>query len=323
MPATIVHSYFANDVYDILPKSIKSKVSTSRLKMFGQSTDSLMFYNLFSLLPGKNIRKFSDFFHRNKSQEFFINLINYIKDNNLSNDDDVSSLLVGLICHYELDSAIHPYVFYKTGCFDKKNRASYKYNNVHEFMEVFLDNDMVRRRENTNPYKFNISKFCFDTRKFSDNLNNLIDNTFDVTFDLQNMSGIYYKSLKQMKSALHLFRRDPYGNKRNLYKIIDTFTSKKFFRFESISYYYPIKDRHNFLNSNHKLWRNPTTYGMTSNESFVDLYLKSIKIAKVMICASFDYIAGKEIELEKIFLNNSYVHGLDCNKEKELKYFEF
>ena len=56
MPATIVHSYFANDVYDILPKSIKSKVSTSRLKMFGQSTDSLMFYNLFSLLPGKNIR---------------------------------------------------------------------------------------------------------------------------------------------------------------------------------------------------------------------------------------------------------------------------
>ena len=43
MPGTIVHSYFANDVYDILPKSIKSKVSTSRLKMFGQSTDSLMF----------------------------------------------------------------------------------------------------------------------------------------------------------------------------------------------------------------------------------------------------------------------------------------
>lgn len=323
MPATITHAYFTQDVYEILPNSFKSKLNINRLKMFGQSMDSLMFYNLFSIYPGKKIRDFNRYFHRNKTQEYFINMINYIKDNNLSDDVDVNSFLVGSICHFVLDSTIHPFIIYKTGVMDKKKPSTYKYNNVHEFMEVFLDNDMVRRRENTNPYKFNISKFCFDTRKFSDNLNNLIDNTFDVTFDLQNMSGIYYKSLKQMKSALHLFRRDPYGNKRNLYKIIDTFTSKKFFRFESISYYYPIKDRHNFLNSNHKLWRNPTTYGMTSNESFVDLYLKSIKIAKVMICASFDYIAGKEIELEKIFLNNSYVHGLDCNKEKGLKYFEF
>ena len=46
MPATIVHSYFANDVYDILPKNIKERISPTRLKMFGQSTDSLVFYNL-------------------------------------------------------------------------------------------------------------------------------------------------------------------------------------------------------------------------------------------------------------------------------------
>ena len=30
-----------------------------------------------------------------------------------------------------------------------------------------------------------------------------------------------------------------------------------------------------------------------------------------------------QMQLEKIFLNNSYVHGLDCNLDKELKYFEF
>ena len=323
MPATIVHSYFANDVYDILPKSIKSKVSTSRLKMFGQSTDSLMFYNLFSLLPGKNIRKFSDFFHRNKSQEFFINLINYIKDNNLSNDDDVSSLLVGLICHYELDAAIHPYVFYKTGCFDKKNRASYKYNNVHAFMETFLDNDMVRRRENTNPYKFKIGKFCFDTKRFSSDLNNTLSYTFNKTFGIKDMDKIYYKSLKQMKNALVIFRRDPYGLKKFFYKLADTFTSRKTFRFEAISYYYPLNDRHNFLNEEHKTWRHPCIYKNTSKDSFLDLYLKALKSAKVSVCASFDYINGKDIELEKIFTNKSYVTGLDCDDKKELKYYEF
>ena len=50
MPASVTHAYFSNDVYDILPEKIKQKLSLSRMKMFGQSTDSLLFYHLFSLL---------------------------------------------------------------------------------------------------------------------------------------------------------------------------------------------------------------------------------------------------------------------------------
>lgn len=323
MPATIVHAYFARDVYDILPKNIKSRLDPNRLKMFGQSVDSLMFYNLFSVLPGAKIRDFSRYFHRNNSQGFFINLINYIKDNNLGNDIDTCSFLVGMICHYELDSTIHPYIFYKTGAFDKNKRETYKYNNVHAFMETFLDNDMVRRRENINPYKFRISDFCFDTRIFSKELASTIDYSFDKTFGLKNMGSIYYKSLRQMRWSLNTFRRDPYGNKKFLYKLIDTVTSKGTFRFEAVSYNYPLIDKHDFLNEDHKTWRNPCVYRMTSKESFLDLYLKSLKSAKILICASFDYINGKDMDLEKIFTNKSYVTGLDCNLNKELKYFEF
>ena len=97
MPATVVHAYFAQDLNDILPKEIKNKLDVNRLKTFGQSTDSLMFYNLFSILPGKNIRDFQKYFHTNKTQEFFINLINYIKENDYTEDIDVNSLLYILI----------------------------------------------------------------------------------------------------------------------------------------------------------------------------------------------------------------------------------
>ena len=79
MPATITHAYFAKDVFEILPNNIKNTIDCSRIKMFGQSMDALMFYNLFSILPGKKIRDFCGYFHRNNSQEYFINLINYIK----------------------------------------------------------------------------------------------------------------------------------------------------------------------------------------------------------------------------------------------------
>lgn len=323
MPATAVHAYFAQDLNDILPKEIKNKLDVDRLKTFGQSTDSLMFYNLFSILPGKNIRDFQKYFHTNKTQEFFINLINYIKENDYTEDIDVNSFLVGAICHYVLDSTVHPYIYYKTGYFNKNDKSTYKYNNVHTFMETFLDNDMIKRRESINPYKFNISKFSFDTSKFSNELNDTIKYTFKETFDVDNMDKIYYKSLKQMRNSIFIFRQDRYGIKKFFYKLADTFTSKRVFRFEAISYHYPLNDRHNFLNENHKLWRNPCDYSLTSEESFLDLYLRALKLAKVMICASFDYINGKDIELEKVFINKSYITGLDCELDKELKYFEF
>ena len=84
-----------------------------------------------------------------------------------------------------------------------------------------------------------------------------------------------------------------------------------------------MEDKHNFLNSNHREWRNPVVYDMTSTESFIDLYLKALKQAKVLVCASFDYINGKEIDLKTLYTNKSYITGLDCSEKQELKYFEF
>lgn len=322
MPATAAHAFFAKDVYDILPNDIKENLNVSRIKMFAQSTDSLMFYNLLSIIPGKKIRMFQKQFHRNQTQEFFINLLKYIKESE-KKDKDTLSFLYGFITHYALDSTIHPYIFYKTGYFDKSKPNSYKYNNIHTFMETFIDNDMIRRRYNINPYKFNFSKFCFDIKPFSNNLNQTINYTFYNTFKIKNMDKIYYKSLKQMNFFIKYFRQDKYGIKKNIYKFFDSFTSQRTFRLEALSYHYPLNDRHNFLNLNNKMWRNPTTYDLTSTESFVDLYLKAIKISKILICASFDYLNDKDIDLEKIFDNTSYVTGLNCESKKELKYFEF
>ncbi len=324
MPATITHAFFAKDVFDILPQDIKKRINPKRIKMFGQGMDSLMFYNLFSFQKGKDIRKFKDHFHDNNTREYFVNLLNYIRDNNYTSDYDVNSYVSGMICHYVLDSTVHPFVYYKTGYFEKHRPSTYKYNNIHQFMETFIDNDMARRRANGNPYKFPIGNFCFDLdHRFSTKLKKSIDYSFLKTYSIKNMNEIYFKSLKQMRTALTLFRRDTTGIKKGIYKLVDTITPKNYFRFEAVSYHYPLNDRHNFLNNEHNLWRNPCVYDMTSTESFVDLYLKAIKQAKTIICASFDYIDGKDIDLEKIFTNLSYITGLNCDEKKELKYFEF
>ena len=322
MPATITHAFFANDIYDILPEKITNRLNFERLKMFAQSTDPLMFYNLFSVLPGKKIRDFQYYFHDNKTQDFFINLLDYVRGVNIV-DEDVYSFIVGFITHYVLDTNMHPYVIYKSGVFDKKRPSTYKYNNVHHFMESFIDMDIVRRRLRINPYTYDFTNYCFDTREFSKELNKTINYTFYTTFQIKDMSKIYYKSIKQTKRYLKLFRMDKNGTKKTMYKLLDTITPRRCYRFEAISYHQSLDDKHNYLNNNHSLWRNPTDYNMTSNESFVDLYIKSLKQAKDIIIDTFNFLDGKNVKLENIFPNISYVTGLDCDRKKELKYFEF
>lgn len=323
MPASVTHTYFAKDVYDILPKNIQTCLSIPRLKMFGQSTDSLLFYHLFSLKRGKSIRKFQHTFHTTKTQEFFITLINYIKSHRLEKDIDTCSFLCGFICHYILDSTVHPFVFYKTGKFNKKDSTTYKYNNLHLFMETYIDNYLIKKREGRNPYTFPITKFCFDLKPFSQEMQNCIQYSFKEVFHIDYMHLIYYQSLKDMRFSLRVFRHDSFGVKKFFYKLADTFTPRNCFRFEAISYHYPLDNKYDFLNFKRTLWRNPTTYSITSRDSFYDLYIKSLKLAKKTIEDTFHYLNGKNIDLNQLFTNLSYVTGLSCDSKKELKYFEF
>ena len=106
MPATITHSYFAKDLYEVLPDSISSKIDLKRTKMFANSTDSIMFYNLFSLASDFGLRKFQKTFHNNDTQKFFLNLIHlnhhfqiliYISSQNHLN---LKSHFLSLDCNY-------------------------------------------------------------------------------------------------------------------------------------------------------------------------------------------------------------------------------
>ena len=323
MPASVTHAYFASDVYDILPEEIKNRLSVSRVRMFGQSTDSFIFYHLFSIKRGKNIRNLQRIFHTTNSQLFFLTLLSYIRENHLDQDIDTCSFLCGFICHYVLDATVHPYVFYKTGKFNKHQPDTYKYNNLHLLMETYLDNYLILKREKKNPYSFPICDFCFDLHPFSSELKKSIAFAFQNVFEISHMDRIYYQSLKDMKFSLRVFRQDRYGVKKFFYKLADTFTSKRCFRFEYVSYHCSLNTKFDFLNFDHHVWRNPTMYSMVSHESFYDLYAKSLKLAKKIIEDSFRYLNHKDIDLKQVFCNLSYVTGLDCNLKKELKYFEF
>lgn len=319
MPATITHAYFAEDVYKNLEINIQKKINKDKLLMFAQNTDSFLFYNILSLKRGKHIRNLQKVFHEEKCLLFFTNTINYIKEKKYFNDSDTISYLYGFITHYILDSTVHPFVFYKTGLFIPKDKDTWKYNGGHTYMETYIDNYLLNKRN----YSMNFNK-CFDLKPFSKNLNNVINYGFLKTYNEKDISLKYYSSLKQMHIFLNLFRKDYFGIKRNIYSFFDIFTSKKIFKLKTISYNLKINDDTDFLNNKHKNWCYPADKNIKSNENFDDLYQKAI--IKAVYCIEkihshlFD---NKNINLEEVLENKSYVTGIDCNSKFKQKYFEF
>lgn len=326
MPSTITHAYFANDVYNKMSIPTKELLLDHKemLKTSAQNTDVLFFYNIANLKKGKKVRKFGYYSQKNKTYKFFETLINYIKYNGYSNDGEVMAYLYGMLSHYILDSTIHPYIAYKTGEYNSKDKSTYKYNQLHGEMESYLDNYFISIRENITPWKFKCYNYCLNVTELNSNLKEVIDFTYKETFNLNNMSKYYIESIKQMKSFYRIFRYDPTCLKKGFYHIVDFIMPRSILRVVPLSYHINPKGKKEFLNLERKNWYNPTTKTDKHNESVIDLYNISLNKMVKIVNELNEYIYNdKKINLKKLIGNNNYLTGKDCDKERELKYFEF
>lgn len=324
MPATITHACFAKEVYNKLNPKYQKLIKNDKnsLLMFSQSMDSMMFYNLLSLHHGKQLRLVAPMFHSTNTYQYFYNLITYIKTKKYYTDPQTLCYLYGFICHYCLDTTTHPYIFYKTGLFNKKDKNSYKYNCLHNYMETYIDNVIIEKY-GYDYQNLNFKNLCFDFKSFSKELKDSINYSFEVTYNLYNMDNIYYKSLKQMCQFLQLFRFDKYGIKKAIYKFFDMIKPAHTFKLECLSYY-KVLDNYNYLNLNKSKWYYPVDKNITSNKTFWELYEDALKDTIDIINGINDYFFDdKKINLTKLFKNKSYVTGVDCSKKLKQKYFKF
>ncbi|MBR3117354.1 MAG: zinc dependent phospholipase C family protein [Bacilli bacterium] len=310
MAGTVTHSYFAMDVYNKLDnKKIDNYLDNYRT--FAQGHDIFTFSN----------RK-SHYYHNTKTQDFFINMINYIEDKKLYNNGEILSYLYGYICHYTLDKNIHPYVTYKGGKYDKKDKNTIKYKGKHADIETYIDTYMIKEKDNIEPGKLKVHYFCCNANKFSDELNDLINYTFKETYNEDKRSKTYYKGIKHMKFLYRLLRYDRFKIKKTMYNAVDKITPKYAYKFSPISLAYK-ENKDYYLNLEHKTWNHPMDKNEKYNTSVIDIYNDSVEEAYSIINKVTDYFNGKKVDLKKVFDNSSYTTGKDCKIKEKPKYFEY
>lgn len=317
MPATNTHHLFTKDVLKVINESTKNKFDDSAdiFNLFGKSFDILFFSNM----------KLGIKAHNYNSNLYFENMIKYIRQNNLYNNSQVLAYLYGSICHYVLDSTIHPYVYYYTGRVKKKDKSTYKYRGLHTYFEYMIDAILFKDRYNKDIYKVNIVKDVFPKIKFSKELNEMIDYVYLETFNYNKGSNAINKGRRNFKFVFKYGMCSRFGIKKGFYRFIDFFRFKKHDKLYFYSYHIKKLDR-KVLNLNHEKWFYPVDKKISFHYSFYDLYDISIEKARKLINDIDKVLDKDDKDIKKVLReigNLSYKTGKNINKKDDMKYFAF
>ncbi|MBQ8659364.1 MAG: zinc dependent phospholipase C family protein [Bacilli bacterium] len=321
MPSIITHHIFAEEV--LKKTNISNKINKELYQTFAQSHDYL-FYYAFDLKNSKQIKELGHHAHKNKSQEYLLNIIKNIKKNKLQNNDEALSYLYGSITHYVLDSTCHPFIFYKTGAYHKDDPSTFKYKGLHTQMERDIDAIYYEKYYNKKINKCNIAKEIINLPNFSNSLIELISKTYKDTFNKDNIGTFYIKAIKQSRFIHKLISNDRFGIKKIFYKIIDKVSNKKFGNITAYSTY-NLKPNSNYLNNKKKTWNNPCHKNLKYNYSFDELFELSINKCLDIFNKIDSFFNDRTSidELKETIPNLSYINGLPLEEYTTMKYYEF
>lgn len=325
MPSIITHHIFSKDILKHLKEDELNKFNQeiTIYHTFAQSHDYLFYYT-FNPIHAKKIKAFGHYAHRHNTQDYIINIIKEIKKNNLEYNQQLIAYLYGTITHYVLDTTCHPYIFYKTGVYRKKEKDTKKYHGEHNRIEKDLDAIYYEKDTNKKYNTCNVSKEIIQNPKFNNELLRTINNVYKITYNKNNIGNYLYKGIKHAKIAYTFFINDYFGIKKALYKIIDKLTFKHFGYIAAYSTYIK-RPNLNYLNKEKKEWNHPSNPKIKYNDSFEDLYNQSIEKTLTIIR-----------EINKVLYNNKpiedilkyipdldYSTGMIIKEKKEMRYFEY
>lgn len=327
MPSIYTHYMFSQDVKNKLSKNIQAIINENKhyYNIFSQSFDNLYYYNFLSFKPGRKIRRLGSYAHYHNVNDYFTNILTYIKKNNLEDNSEVLCYLFGAINHYMADSHLHPYINYRTGRYSiKRKKETKKYKGLHTNAEIRIDAHYYEKVTNKQFKRFKIHKNFIKKVNFSKQLINTINFAFKETFQVDNMGYIFNKSYNQSKFVYQLLMYDPIGFKKLIYKIIDYITPFK----DIVAAVFSLNKKpieKEFFNLTHENWCNPIDNTIVYNSSWYDVYNEAATKAAALIEESYNFLNNK-ITLKKISTllgNNSYATGMDLNDKRITKYYRF
>lgn len=288
MPNYKTHSIHGSQILDQIDKYID--INKNEMINYSIGPDSILTtnYKLFSLQHYKNVK------------EYFIYLINYIKNNSLQCNSEVMAFLYGQIDHYILDIITHPMIYYYTANLKTNNKF-----NTHGLVEHWIDDYVIYKFNNNNNIKYN-KKIIMNNE-----LKSLINNLYLDIYHSKFASLQYYIGLHNTFKYDYIIR----NKYSSIFKPLLEKTN-----IGNITYSNNYLNVLPFINKDNDYWYNPETNEKYLS-SFSDLWYKSIDETLETIKNINNYLY-QDKPFHNYYIDNdiSYNTGLPCKQGQSLKY---
>ena len=290
MPSYKTHSIHGEVVFPYIDSKVKINKESLKSFCIGPDAMSIVDYKTF------------DYQHAHKTKEFFITLLNKIKQKKLQDNSEVMAFLYGQLDHFVLDIIMHPLIYYMT----EDMEVTHKFP-PHTLVEFEIDNYVINKC-NKNQKLYYREPFI-KNRELKAMINELYKEVYDVK----------YQSVKYNigMPITMLFDTVARHNLIGITPLIISLANTGDFRYKK-GWERVIP----YLNNNNDIWFNPET-GEQYNYSFDNLWDKSIEVSLQTIKDVNDYIYLDK-PLTNSFITNdlSYNTGLPCEKGQSFQYIK-
>ena len=317
MPDIVMHHHFGKVVYSAIDENVKKEITNTKLYDFATGgPDPFFFCNFINSKLQKESNAFGDYMHRHKTKEFFTKLIELSKV-----DYNMFNYLCGFVTHYYLDLYTHPYIFHCTGLYKVEDIDTLCYRGLHTKLERAMDCYVIENYYDANPNKFNITNKILKLRKINKSSKESFDRLYKSVYDKDNGYKMVNNSIK-WERRFYRFIFDPFGLISKILTKKDDGKSK--LDYTVLSYYnrsIPTTSI-DIFNFKKKTWCNPADKEMSYNYGFFDLFDQAKD--KAVNCINDLYktiFLNESFDLDYYFKDLSYITGLPCSYDLEMKYF--
>lgn len=313
MPATYTHHLFTKDVYKSLNSNIQGKLNVNIFDLFGKSFDVFFFYK----------PKIGSYMHKNHANLYFANIISYLRNHHETHNSELLSYLYGSVCHYVLDSTAHPFIYYYSGKYDKKDKKTYHYRGGHDYMELMIDAILCKERNYQSIQKCHLASSVFPRLTFTKNLQAIINQVYQETFDINRGWKLYFKSCHRYRFIFKHLMCSRFGIKKIGYTFLDYLPIRSAIKLQNLCYYVSNLD-YQVLNLEHKKWCYPVDRKISFHYSFYDLYDVAVVKAVRLISLINESLDKDEKAIKKVLKeigNLGYGTGVNENRKVTMKYF--
>lgn len=318
MPGIVMHHHFGKVVYSALPDEVKKAIYNIDLYDFATTgPDAFSYINFLNSKVQKENKAFSNYMHIHRTKEFFVKMVEISRV-----DYNVFNYLCGFVTHYYFDTFANPYIYYKTGVYDESDPSTVMYRGLNEKLKKAMDCYAIEHYYDSKPKSFNIRRKLLKLKKISKTSKESLDRLYSIVYG-KNDGYKYVNSAIKWQRRYYRLILDRFGLKhRFLCKRDDGISEVDL---TQISYFDKTINHNDIdiFNFKRYMWSNPVDKEMRHDESFFELLDIAKKLSVDCINALYRYVFGNEsFEFDYYFKDLSYLTGIPCSYDLEMKYFD-